>query len=68
MNCPLQQLGALAAGDKGNRYDVSWDQADCAWWIVGDERCAVLVAAAHLVGLVAIGDRLLEKMPHEESK
>jgi len=65
MKCPL--IKNILEIDTGETKQDLVDclKEECAWWIAGDERCAVLVAAAHLIGLVAVGDELLKKMPHE---
>jgi len=66
MKCPLRGLyiEKTSIGEQPDQRVCL--ERECAWWSEADKRCAVLVATAHLVGLVAIGDELLKKMPHKE--
>lgn len=66
MKCPLPVIEVVPDSFPPEHGWRDCIKEECAWWIHSDQRCSILVIAAHLVGLVAVGDEILEKMPHEE--
>ena len=62
MICPLQPI---VSGKQGGYHYTSGKERECAWWSKAEGKCSMLLMAAYLGGLVAIGDKLLDKMPHE---
>jgi len=66
MKCPLM-LKVWKPGDEKKHWEpMDCLKEGCAWWSEAEGNCSMLLIAAYLGGLVAIGDKLLDKMPHEE--
>ena len=66
MKCPLLVIGYLAIGDQKVNAKSECLKKGCAWWSSEADACAVMITAGSLAGLVATGDTILEKMPHEK--
>ncbi len=66
MKCPLFMLGRQISIEARRDYKPDCLKEECAWWSEAEGNCSMLLMAAYLGGLVAIGDRLVDKMPHEE--
>ena len=66
MKCPQFIMASLHLRNDITNPDTDCIKEVCAWWSASEQQCAAMIVAANLAGLVAIGDRLLDKMPHEE--
>jgi len=66
MKCPLLAIGKKY--EVGAIYPKGADclKEECAWWVHSDQRCSILIIAAHIIGLMACADVIINKMPHEE--